>query len=208
MPDSNVEIYCDVSEERTRPYLTPGFRKIAFDITHKLSHPGALTTAKLVASRFFIPKMKSQIVKWSRCCMACQRVKVNRPTGQFAESSLFEHVHIDIGGHLPPFDGKQYIIKITNRSTPCPEAIPVNNISAKTVAKVFTQHWVVRFGTPARLTTDQGRQFESDFFVRLTRILGTQKLRTNPYHPQANSRIERWHRRSLKAAIIAYALER
>ena len=61
--------------------------------------------------------------------------------------------------------------------------------------------WIARFGVPARITTDQGRQFESHLFKELSCTLGIDHLRTNAYHPQANGIIERWHR-TLKAAIM------
>jgi cleavage and polyadenylation specificity factor subunit 1 len=69
------------------------------------------------------------------------------------------------------------------------------------------REWVARFGAPAKITTDQGRQFESNLFKELAAKIGAKKIRTNAYHPSANGKIERWHR-SLKAAIMAYATPR
>lgn len=66
---------------------------------------------------------------------------------------------------------------------------------------------MARFGVPLRLTTDQGAQLESKLFTELNKLLGTQKLRTTAYHPQANGMIERWHR-SLKNAIKCHAKSR
>ncbi|GFX04497.1 integrase catalytic domain-containing protein [Trichonephila clavipes] len=67
--------------------------------------------------------------------------------------------------------------------------------------------WVSRFGTPAILTTDRGRQFESSLFKALSKLLGVQKCRTTGYHPQANGMIEELHR-LLKSAIKCHATER
>lgn len=52
--------------------------------------------------------------------------------------------------------------------------------------------------------SDQGRQFESTLFRSLSTFIGCEKVRTSPYHPQANGKIERWHR-TLKSAIMAHA---
>ncbi|KMQ87563.1 gag-pol polyprotein [Lasius niger] len=56
------------------------------------------------------------------------------------------------------------------------------------------------YGAPARITTDQGRQFEADLFKRLTQLTGTTHWRTSAYHPAANGMVERFHRQ-LKGAI-------
>ncbi|MGR0317672.1 hypothetical protein, partial [Klebsiella pneumoniae] len=58
-----------------------------------------------------------------------------------------------------------------------PEAVPLSNMEATTVAETFFSGWVARFGTPLRVTTDQGRQFESELFARLTRLLGVERIR-------------------------------
>lgn len=89
-----------------------------------------------------------------------------------------------------------------DRSTGWPEAVPVQNITAETVARVVFECWISRFGCPSKLTSDQGRQFESDLFTNLLKYLGIHKLRTTPYHPQSNGMIERWHR-ALKVALMA-----
>jgi len=49
-------------------------------------------------------------------------------------------------------------------------------------------------------------QFESSLFKSLSCLLGVQRIRTTPYHPQANGLIEELHR-PLKAAIKAYNTE-
>ncbi|GFU66677.1 retrovirus-related Pol polyprotein from transposon 17.6 [Trichonephila clavipes] len=87
------------------------------------------------------------------------------------------------------------------------KAQPLKDITAETVAEAFFSSWVSRFGTPAILTTDRGRQFESSLFKALSKLLGVQKCRTTGYHPQANGMIEELHR-PLKSAIKCHATER
>ena len=79
----------------------------------------------------------------------------------------------------------------------------MENITAETVAKTLISGWISIFGTPLKIITDLGRQFESGVFRELTQFLGVKHLRTTPYHPQANGMIERWHR-TLKSAIMAH----
>lgn len=102
--------------------------------------------------------------------------------------------------YMPPSQGYRYCLTCIDRFSRWPEAIPIENQEAETVAKAFYSNWVARFGTPLRITTDQGRQFESHLFKHLNGLLGTTHLRTTAYHPASNGMIERFHRQ-LKAAI-------
>ncbi|KAL1139232.1 hypothetical protein AAG570_006218 [Ranatra chinensis] len=95
--------------------------------------------------------------------------------------SSFEHVHLGIIGPLPPSQGEAYCLTMIDR---------------------FLRSMGLTFWGPLKITTDQGRQFESQLFTRLTTMLGIQRLRTSAYHPQANGVVERWHR-SFKAALTA-----
>lgn len=76
-------------------------------------------------------------------------------------------------------------------------------ITAEEVADTFLHGWISRFGVPSTITTDQGRQFESDLFNRLLRHCAISRNRTTSYHPCANGMIERVHRQ-LKAAIMCH----
>ncbi|GFX86507.1 retrovirus-related Pol polyprotein from transposon 17.6 [Trichonephila clavipes] len=122
-------------------------------------------------------------------------------------SQRFDHVHLDLIGPLPPSNGYTYCLTMIDRFSKWPEAQPLKDITAETVAEAFFSSWVSRFGTPAILTTDRGRQFESSLFKALSKLLGVQKCRTTGYHPQANGMIEELHR-PLKSAIKCHATER
>ena len=52
-----------------------------------------------------------------------------------------------------------------------------------------------------RIISDNGAQFIAKDFKEFVRILGMTHVRTSPYYPQSNGKIERWHR-SLKEESI------
>ncbi|KHJ46776.1 integrase core domain protein [Trichuris suis] len=93
---------------------------------------------------------------------------------------------------------------MVDRYTRWPEAVPLRNAQAETVAHAFTSAWIARFGIPSVLTTDQGRQFQSTLWLSLTKCLGILLAPTSAYHPQANGMVERFHRQ-LKSALAAHA---
>lgn len=207
VPNTNNKIYCEISSSNIRPYIPERFRRQAFDSIHNVSHPGVRLSRKLVAQKYFWPGINKDVGIWAKTCIGCQRSKISRHTnselGIFQPSERFDHIHIDIVGPLPMTqEGYRYCITVIDRFTKWPEAFPVQTITAEVVAKVLYEGWICRFGSPKKITSDQGRQFESDLFTSLMKLLGVKKCRTTPYHPQGNGMIERWHR-SLKAALMA-----
>ncbi|GFV80231.1 integrase catalytic domain-containing protein [Trichonephila clavipes] len=170
---------CDLSTGTARPYIPKQHRQDVFSAMHNLSHPGIRRSGHLMKQRFVWPSISSDVAKWARHCLACQKSKIHRHTRS----------------------------PLSSFQEPSQQAQPLKDITAETGWRPSFSSWVSRFGTPAILTTDRGRQFESSLFKALSKLLGVQKCRTTGYHPQANGMIEELHR-PLKSAIKCHATER
>ena len=106
-----------------------------------------------------------------------------------------ERIALDILGPLPLSEsGNQYLLIIADYFTKWPEAYPLPNQEATTVAKVLVNEMICRFGVPLEIHSDQGRNFESALFQEMCRLLGMTKTRTTPLHPQSDGMVERMNR--------------
>lgn len=162
---------------------------------------------RLVLSRFVWNNASRDIQAWCQECEKCQAAKITTypqtAPQSFPLGGRFENVHMDIVGPLPACSRtERYIVTFIDRETGWAEADPVDSITATDIARSFVRSWYQRFGTPLHVTTDRGKQFESELFSELSRLLGFWRIRTASYHPSANGKIERFHR-TLKTALKA-----
>ena len=70
-------------------------------------------------------------------------------------------------------------------------AVPLVSTDSAEVAREVVEDWVLKFGAPNVLHTDQGKNFGSNLILEMCRFFGIDKSRTSPYHPQGNSQVER-----------------
>lgn len=172
---------------------------------HGMAHSGSKATKRLIAARYYWPHLSKTVTSWCRSCISCGVGKITRHTITLPEkipvpTRRFVHIHIDIVGPLTEVNGCSWLLTMIDRFTRWPEAVPIRNIEASTVADALVTQWISRFGAPEVITTDRGTQFESRLFASLCSVLGTSRIRTAAYNPRANGMIERFHRQ-LKDAL-------
>ena len=187
--NSKRQLVCDVSSSVVRPYIPMQFRQQVLGAVHNLLHSGIRATTKLATSRFCWPGIRKAAANFVRNCIDCQRSKVQRHTrttpGRYEPpKDRFSHINIDIVGPFPLCEGQRYCLTIIDRFTR--EAVPMADMSADTIVKALLTHWISRFGVPAKITSDRGRQLESMVFAGLVKTIGATHLRTTPYQPQSN----------------------
>lgn len=163
-----------------------------------IGHLGIERTAELVKDRFYWPKMASEIAAYIQNCGRCIARKSlpqrAAPLQQITSSGPLDLVCIDFLSIEPDSKGIANVLVVTDHYTRYAQAFPTKDQKALTVAKVLFEKFFVHYGLPARIHSDQGRDFESQLIKELLTLLGIRKSRTSPYRPQGDPQPERFNR--------------
>ena len=100
----------------------------------------------------------------------------------------------------------KHILVMTDLFTKYVVSVPLKGTEAPDVAKDIVESWILRFGVPEVLHTDQGKNFGSELMLEVCRLLKIDKTRTSPYHPQGNGQVER-HNRVIADVISKYCAD-
>ena len=115
--------------------------------------------------------------------------------GQLAASEPFEVVGLDILSGLPrTINGNKHLLVVVDHFSRWCEVYPLKDMSATSVATVFVNEFVSRFGVPSRIHSDQGGCFVGELLSKTCELLGVEKSAITSYHPQANGVVERMNR--------------
>lgn len=72
--------------------------------------------------------------------------------------------------------------------------MPILDERAETLAKKILDEWISIFGAMESLLSDRGPNFIVKVVSGMAEQLGTKRVTTSPFHPQANGCVERWNR--------------
>lgn len=176
-------------------------------------HLGVKKTLGKVLRYFYWPGISSDVRHFCQSCHVCQMS--GKPNQKLKPAPLipipvvnepFSKVIIDCVGPLPKSKkGNQFMLTIMCASTRYPEAIPIKNITSKSIIplliKFFTQH-----GLPRSVQSDRGTNFTSKVFKQVMSSLGITQYLASAYHPESQGALERFHQ-TLKSTLTKFCLE-
>ncbi|KAL3987009.1 ubiquitin carboxyl-terminal hydrolase 12/46 [Sarotherodon galilaeus] len=171
--------------------------EVLSELHDKMGHLGIERTLDLVRRRFYWPKMANDVWNKVKTCERCTKRKAlperAAPLVNIRTCRPLELVCMDFLSLEPDRSRTKDILVITDHFTKYAVTVPTPNQKAKTVAKCLWDNFLVHYGIPEKLHSDQGPDFESRTIKELCKMAGIHKIRTTPYHPRGNP-VERFNR--------------
>ena len=163
------------------------------------SHLGVTKTSDLISKRYYWRNMFQDVADHVTRCVTCstRRINTNKTPMQNTDipSFCFEKISIDIVGPLPKTtSGNSYILTVFDLFSSYPEAIPIPDKSAETVAKVLIRDIFTRYSCPLEILSDSGLEFRNKLMRDINKHFNINHIFCSPYRPQSNSKCERFHR--------------
>lgn len=144
--------------------------------------------------------LKHDVAKFVNKCDECQRYKHSRShkeplTLTTTASSAFEKIFLDLVGPLnQDNEDNRYILTVQCELTKFVGAYPIKSKEAETVAKSFVQNFILQYGIPQEIVTDQGTEFLACVFRESARVLGIKQLHSCAYHHETLGSLENTHK--------------
>ena len=197
-------VYIDKRGQRFTQVCVPqSLRKSVMSLGHDVpmgGHMGAKKTKDRIWGNFYWPGMSADITRY---CISCERCQKITPKGRVAKVPLekmpipdnpFDKVAVDLIGPFKPVSdaGFRYVLCMVDYTTRYPEAVPLKNVEAATVAEALWVMWT-RLGIPKEIVSDNGGQFSGEIMVEVRKLLSIKGNFTTPYHAQANGLVERFN---------------
>ena len=164
-------------------------------------HQGQQRMLALVQEHFWWPMMVEDCKALVRGCPRCHAfagVIPKAPLCPIRDHTPLEVVHVDFTSvestmelNKPP--SIKNVLVITHCFTCYALPVMMKDQMVKTVTKVLYERFIVVFGTPAKLLSDQGANFTSALVEELCTAFGIQKCQTTVYHPQCNGQVKHFH---------------
>ena len=135
-------------------------------------------------------------------CLECQQNKssTTKPPGPLHPLPTPERrgnsVAIDFVGPLPPDEGFDCILSMTNRlGSADVRIVPTRtDLTAEELATLFFNHWYCENGLPLEIISDRDKLFMSRFWQALHAMMGVKLRMSSAYHPQTDGVSERMNK--------------
>lgn len=198
----NGVLYKKARDGRLQLVVPQAIRTELIEMMHAgllAGHLGYKKTLSRLTQKYHWYHVKEDVYTWVQKCLTCganckASHKPKAPLGDLRVGAPMDRLGIDLLGPFPVTPrGNKLIMVVQDYFTKWVEAYPIPDGTAQTCARILVNDFLARFGMPLVLHSDQGRNFESDLFQEMCRLLNIKKTRTSPRHPSCNGMVERFN---------------
>lgn len=187
----------------TENIVNKEMRQLILNDFHMLptgGHAGIRRMYNNIKKYYYWTGLALDVENFVKRCDDCQRYKHVKMSKQpltitSTASSAFEKIFLDIVGPLnTDNDDNRYILTIQCELTKFVECYPITNKDAQTVSQAYVNNFILRYGIPKAVVTDQGTEFMSKIFKETCKLLGIEQLHSTAYHHETLGAIENTHK--------------
>ena len=203
-------LWCEDGKTAECVVIPEVLREPLLMLAHNYSgHNGFRRTYNAMKRQYYWPGIRKDILRHCKKCHQCSLQ--NQGTGEigfdhFEVPSLpMEFICMDLVGPISPqtSKGNRYMLTVIDMMTGYTIAVAIPDKRAETVYKAYRDNVYCTFGGSSRILTDNGTEFKSKEMKQICEDLDIKQVFSPVYTPQANGRLEGWHR-FLKSCIAKH----
>jgi hypothetical protein len=178
--------------------MPPALRHSFLQQLHvNLGHLGRRRLETAVRQRAYWPGWLNDVKLVYKHCQQCNAYVRGKPAHvtplkPIVAGDVWEVIAIDISGPFPSSNGYKAILSVQDMFSKWVQVFPLRTQTAAEVAKCLFTKLFPTTGFPAKILSDQGKNFDSELMHSLCKFAGIDKIRTSSYKASTNGQIERW----------------
>ena len=187
------------AEWMERIVLPTEFHQRVIKQAHTMSgHSGTIKTMKRLQEDFVWEGMRRGVRHFVSACGICQAYHTRRPRTTMQEVEIpptpMQHVGVDfVGPFVEDPVGCKYLFTVIDYTSGWAEAFRTQGTTTGEVIDTLVQEFFPRHGVPRILVADNASCFTSRAWGEFIKETGIEMRHSTPYHPQGNSRVERFN---------------
>ena len=174
-------------------------------------HMGILRTFRRGRELFWWKEMHQDVTDHVKGCEQCGKNKfVNHPNVaplQLTDipNQILDRLQVDFLGPFTPSTAHEYLyaLQIQDILSRYVVFIPTQDSTALTAATAVYEDWLLKFGPPSIIQSDQGRHFSAEVFEEMCKLAGVKHKMGAPGHAESQGQVERQNQLMMQVRCLA-----
>lgn len=163
----------------------------------KMGYMGIDKTCDILRRSYYWPGLYKEVINYIQSFIVCHGQSRRQEKAPLERTDVpnfpFEKISMDVSGPYREISrGNIYIMNFVDWWTNCSEAYAVPDKRAQMVADLVMNEYSLHM--VPQLVTDNGLENMNKIMTEVLLSLNVVHVTTSPYHPQCNTKVERFHR--------------